>query len=49
VFCKHHAYLLPRLRAEVTGKLPALTAGCELVGAGLAERVGDYAALALLI
>jgi glucokinase len=49
VFCKHHAYLLPRLRSEVAGKLPALTAGCELVSAGLAERVGDYAALALLI
>jgi len=49
VFCKHQAYLLPRLRSEVEGKLPALTSGCELVGAGLAERVGDYAALALLI
>lgn len=49
VFCKHQTYLLPRLQAEVAGKLPALTAGCELVGAGLAERVGDYAALALLV
>ena len=49
VFCKHQAYLLPRLRAEVAGKLPALTAGCQLVGAGLADRVGDYAALALLV
>jgi glucokinase len=49
VFCKHKDYLLPRLRAEVAGKLPALTAGCELVAAGLAERVGDYAALALLV
>jgi glucokinase len=48
VFCRHQAYLLPRLQAQVAGKLPALTAGCELVGAGLAERVGDYAALALL-
>jgi glucokinase len=48
VFCRHQAYLLPRLQAQVTGKLPALTAGCELVGAGLAERVGDYAALALV-
>jgi glucokinase len=48
VFCKHQDYLLPRLRAEVAGKLPALTAGCELVAAGLGDRVGDYAALALL-
>jgi glucokinase len=49
VFCNHQAYLLPRLKAQVAGKLPALTAGCELVAAGLAERVGDYAALALLV
>jgi glucokinase len=37
------------LQAEVAGKLPALTAGCQLVAAGLGDRVGDYAALALLI
>jgi glucokinase len=49
VFCKHQAYLLPRLQAQVAGKFPALTAGCELVGAGLGDRVGDYAALALLV
>ena len=49
VFFKHQTYLLPRLRAEVAGKLPALTAGCELVPAGLAQRVGDFAALALLV
>jgi glucokinase len=49
VFLKHQAYLLPRLQAQVAGKLPALTAGCELVGAGLGDRVGDYAALALLV
>ena len=48
VFTNNIEYLLPRLRAQVEGKLPALTAGCELVPAGLAERVGDYAALALL-
>jgi glucokinase len=48
VFTNNSAWLLPRLQAQVTGKLPALTAGCELVGAGLADRVGDYAALALL-
>jgi glucokinase len=49
VFCNHQGLLLPRLRAEVAGKFPALTGGCELVPAGLAERVGDYAALALLL
>jgi glucokinase len=40
--------LLPRLQAQVAGHLPALTDGVELVPAGLAERVGDYAALALV-
>jgi glucokinase len=48
VFWNNRAYLLPRLQREVAGKLPALTAGCELVGAGLEDRVGDYAALALV-
>src|SRR6185369_6672999 len=48
VFWHNSAYLLPRLQAQVAGKLPALTDGCELVPAGLADRVGDYAALALL-
>ena len=49
VFWNHRAYLLPKLQAQVAGKLAALTDDCELVGAGLAERVGDYAALALLV
>jgi glucokinase len=49
VFANNSGYLLPRLQAQVAGKFPALTAGCELVPAGLAERVGDYAALALLV
>jgi glucokinase len=49
VFNKHQAWLLPRLQAQLSGRLPALTAGCELVPAGLSERVGDYAALALLV
>ena len=49
VFWNNRDFLLPRLRAQLAGKLPALTAGCELVPAGLAERVGDYAALALLV
>ncbi|MCC2673456.1 MAG: sugar kinase [Ramlibacter sp.] len=48
VFTNNVDYLLPRLQAQVRGKLPALTDGFELVPAGLAERVGDYAALALL-
>ncbi|MCC2633923.1 MAG: sugar kinase [Ramlibacter sp.] len=48
VFTNNAGYLLPRLQAQVQGKLPALTGGFELVPAGLAERVGDYAALALL-
>jgi glucokinase len=49
VFWHNREYLLPKLRAQVAGKLPALTNGCELVGAGLEDRVGDYAALALLV
>ena len=49
VFTNNREFLLPRLQAQVTGKLPALTAGCELVAAGLGDRVGDYAALALLV
>ncbi len=48
VFLHHQTLLLPRLQAQLTGRLPALTDGCELVPAGLGERVGDYAALALL-
>ena len=48
VFWNNRDYLLPRLRAEVAKHLPALTAGCELVAAGLENRVGDYAALALV-
>ncbi|HYF17935.1 MAG TPA: ROK family protein [Ramlibacter sp.] len=48
VFWHNRDYLLPRLRAEVARHFPALTAGCELVGAGLENKVGDYAALALI-
>lgn len=48
VFWHHRALLLPRLQAQVDGKLPALTAGVQLVPAGLGLGVGDYAALALL-
>lgn len=48
VYWHHRAYLLPRLQAVVKGKLPALTAECALVSAGLGEKVGDYGALALV-
>jgi len=48
VYWHHRDYLLPRLRAVVAGKLPALTAGCEIVSAGLGTRVGDFGALALV-
>lgn len=48
VFWHHRDWLLPRLQAHLAGKLPALTDGVELVAAGLGERVGDWAALALV-
>jgi glucokinase len=48
VFLHHSAFLLPKLRAQIAGRLSALTDGCDVVPAGLGERVGDYAALALL-
>jgi glucokinase len=49
VFHYNKEHLLPRLQAYMRGKLPALTDGCELVAAGLGDRVGDYAALALVL
>lgn len=49
VFWHNQDYLLPRLQAFMQGKLPALTQGLEIVPAGLGERVGDYAALALVM
>lgn len=48
VYWHHRDTLLPRVRAVVRGKLPALTDGCELVSAGLGMRVGDLGALALV-
>ncbi|MDB5939040.1 MAG: glucokinase [Polaromonas sp.] len=48
VFWHHRDYLLPRLQAHIQGRLPALTDGCTLVPAGLGDRVGDFAALALV-
>ncbi len=49
VYWHHRDYLLPKLRAAVQGKLPALTDGCELVSAGLGTQVGDFGALALVV
>ncbi|MBA3594577.1 MAG: ROK family protein [Polaromonas sp.] len=49
VFWHHRDHLLPRLQAQINGRLPALTAGVEVVPAGLGDRVGDYAALALVM
>jgi glucokinase len=49
VFWHNQDYLLPRLQAFMQGKLPALTNGLEIVPVGLGERVGDYAALALVM
>lgn len=48
VFWHHRDFLLPRLQAQIRGRLPALTGGCELLAAGLGERVGDFGALALV-
>ncbi len=48
VFWHNQDLLLPRLQHEVSSRLPALTAGVRLVPAGLADKVGDYAALALV-
>ncbi len=48
VFWHNRDFLLPRLQAEIDGKLVALTRGVQLVPAGLGDKVGDYAALALL-
>ncbi len=49
VFWHHRDYLLPRLVAHTTGKLRSLTDGVDMVPAGLGERVGDFAALALVM
>jgi glucokinase len=48
VFWHHREYLLPKLQAVIKGKMPALTATCELVPAGLGNQVGDWGALALV-
>ena len=48
VFWHHRDFLLPKVISHVQGKLGALTDGVEIVPAGLGDRVGDYAALALV-
>jgi glucokinase len=48
VFWHHRDFVLPRLQAQIDGKLKPLTRGVMLVPAGLGDKVGDYAALALL-
>ena len=48
VFWHHQTLLLPKLRAQILGKLPALTDDCTLVPAGLGLQVGNLAALALV-
>jgi glucokinase len=48
VFWHHRDFLLPKVRSHIDGKLAALTQGFDLVAAGLGEKVGDYAALALV-
>jgi glucokinase len=49
VFWHNRDYLLPRLQSQLDGKLPALTAGVKVLSAGLQDKVGDYAALALAL
>jgi glucokinase len=49
VFWHQQDLLLPRLRAQIGDKLPAMTSGVEIVPAGLGESVGDFAALALVL
>jgi len=49
VYWHHREFLLPKLQAFMRGKLPALTDGCDLVSAGLGDKVGDLGALALVV
>jgi glucokinase len=49
VFWHHRDFLLPKVAAQVQGKLRALTDGVDIVPAGLGNAVGDYAALALVM
>jgi glucokinase len=47
VFWHNQDIILPLLQREISGKLPSLTNGCDLVPAGLGLQVGDFGALAL--
>lgn len=49
VFWHHRELLAPKLMSHIRGRLPALTEEFELVPAGLAQRVGDFGALALVM
>ncbi|MGJ7489015.1 ROK family protein [Variovorax sp. ZT4R33] len=48
VFWHNRDFLLPRLQAQIDGHLAPLTTGVQLHAAGLGDKVGDYAALALV-
>ena len=48
VYWHNREFLLPRLQAEIDGRLLPLTRGVRLLSAGLGDKVGDYAALALV-
>ncbi|VWX55483.1 Glucokinase [Burkholderiales bacterium 8X] len=48
VFWNNRDWLLPRLESRIAGRLAALTDGVSLMPAGLGDKVGDYAALALV-
>lgn len=49
VYWHHRDLLLPKLQSFMQGKLRPLTDGCTIVSAGLGQRVGDFAALALVM
>ena len=49
VFQHHQDFLLPRLQAQLQAHMPAMTTGVQLCAAGLGDKVGDYAALALVL
>ena len=49
VFWHHREFLLPRLVPHLQNHLSSLTGGVQLLPAGLQDKVGDYAALALVV
>lgn len=49
VFFNNQDILLPMLRARAFNRFGAITDGVEIVPAGLGDKVGDYAALSLVI